>query len=102
MLPAFDEILWSLKDGKWHSLKEITEKCSLPESRVKMAVNFLWEYDFIQVNENGRKARLRPAILEFIDEIQRVEREEALGHKDFDVAVSIEELESLPRSFEET
>jgi len=92
MLSAFDEILWLLKDGKWHNLRRIMEKCSLFESEVKMAVSFLWEYDFIQVSENGRKARLRPRILKFIDEIQCVEKEEALSHKGFEGVVGIEEF----------
>ena len=83
MLSAIDEILWLLRDGKWHNLREITEKSSLPESKVKIAINFLWEYNFIQVDENGRKAKLRPLILKFIDEIQRVEKEETLSHKGF-------------------
>ena len=99
MLSVIDEILWLLKDGKWHDLREIIEKSSLPKSKVKMAVSFLWEYDFIQVDENGRKAKLRPQILNFIDEIQRVERKEALSHKDFEGAVGVKEFESLRRSF---
>jgi len=99
VLSAIDEILWLLKDGKWHNLREITEKSSLPGSKVKIAVSFLWKYDFIQVDENGRKAKLRPLILKFIDEIQRVEKEETLSHKGFEGAVGVEEFESLRRSF---
>jgi len=92
VLSAIDEILWLLKDGKWHSLREIMEMCSAPESKVKMAISFLWEYDFIQINENGQKAKLRPLMLKFIDEIQRVEKEEALSHKGFEGAVGLEEF----------
>ncbi len=99
---AIDEILRLLKDGKWHTLREIIEKCSLPKSKVKRAVSFLWEYDFIQVDENGRKAKLRPLTLNFINEIQRVEKEEALSHKGFEGAVGVEEFESLRRSFKKT
>jgi len=99
VLSAIDEILWLLRDGKWHNLREITEKSSLPESKVKIAINFLWEYNFIQVDENGRKAKLRPLMLKFIDEIQRVEKEEPLSHKGFEGAVGVEEFESLRRSF---
>ena len=64
-----------------------------------MAVSFLWEYDLIQVDENGRKAKLRPLMLNFIDEIQRVEKEETLSHKGFEGAVGVEEFESLRRSY---
>lgn len=77
-LPMIDEILWLLKDGKWHNSREIIEICSLPKSEVKMAVSLLWEYDFIESNGNGGMVRLCPLMLWFIDEIQRVEREETL------------------------
>jgi predicted transcriptional regulator len=99
VLSAIDEILWLLKDGKWHNLREIIEKCSTSKSKAKMVVSFLWEYDFIQVNENGRKAKLCPLMLNFIYEIQRVEKEEALSHKGFEGAVGVKEFESLRRSF---
>lgn len=99
VLSAIDEILWLLKDGKWHNLSEIIEKSSLSKSKVKMAVSFLWEYNFIQVNENGQKAKLSPLVFKFIDEIQRVENEEALSHKGFEGAVGVEEFQSLRRSF---
>ena len=77
-LSVIDEILWLLKDGEWHNLREIIENCSLPRSVVKMAVSLLREYDFIESNGNGGKVRLRPLMLRFIDEIRRVEKEEAL------------------------
>jgi len=100
VLLAIDEVIWLLKDGKWHNLREILHKCSSQNSKVKMAVSFLWEHDFIQINRDGRKARLHPLVLDFIDEIQRVEREEALSHKGFEGAMGVQELESLRRSFE--
>jgi len=89
VLSAIDEIVWLLKDEKWHSLAEILERCSSPKSKVKIAVSFLWEHGFIQVNGNGRKVRLRPLMLRFINEIQHVEREEALSHKGFEGAVGV-------------
>ena len=99
VLSVIDEILWLLKDGSWHNLKEIIDKCSAPESKAKMAVSFLWEYDFIELNENRQKARLRTLALSFIDEIQRVEKEEALSHKGREGAVGVEEFKSFCCSF---
>jgi len=92
VLPAIDEILWLLEDGKWHNLREITENSSLPISKAKMAVRFLWEYGFIQVNENRKEAKLCPLMLKFVNEIQRVEKEEALGHKGFKSAIGVKEF----------
>ncbi len=67
-----------LKDGNWHDLNQIAKKCSTNELRLKMIISFLSKYDFIELDEKGRKARLRPLMLEFINEIQRIGTEEAV------------------------
>ena len=84
-LSAIDEILCLLKDGDWHDLEEIIEKCSLTKIRAKIAVAFLREFDFIQVEGNEPKARIHPLMLNFIEEIQRVEKEEASVMRAFKV-----------------
>jgi len=73
-----DEILQLLRDGKWHDLRDIVKKCSKPESKVEITISFLSEYGFIDVNKKGRKARLRPLMLEFFDEILRLEKEQPI------------------------
>ena len=78
-MSAIDEILWLLKDGKWHDLTEIPKKITLPKTKAEIAVTFLCEYDFIQLNENAKRIKLQPSMLEFIEEIQRLEKEE-LSH----------------------
>ncbi|MHC3128629.1 MAG: hypothetical protein IBV52_00940 [Candidatus Bathyarchaeota archaeon] len=78
-MSTIDEILCLLKDGEWHDLKEITKKVALPKYKAEMAVSFLGEYDFIQLNENIRRVKLQPLILKFIEEIQRLEKED-LSH----------------------
>jgi len=99
-LSTLDEILWFLKDGQWHDLKEIIEKSPSTKPTTEMALSFLREHNFIQIDENERKAKLRPPVLNFISEIQRIEREEASTHKSFESTVSVNEFSSLPRSFE--
>ncbi len=79
-MSAFDEILWLLRDGEWYHIKDITEKVALPKVKVEIAVSFLGEYDFIQLNKKVRSVRLNPSILEFIDKIQRIEKEGVLTH----------------------
>jgi DNA-binding IclR family transcriptional regulator len=78
-MSAIDEILCLLKDGEWHDFEEITKKVDLPKFKAEIAVSFLEEYDFIQLNENIRRVKLQPSILKFIEEIQRLEKE-ALSH----------------------
>jgi len=79
-MSTIDEVLWLLKDGEWHDIKEITEKVALPKVKAEMVVSFLGEYDFIQLNENTKRVKIQPSILEFIEEIQRLEEEDASSH----------------------
>jgi DNA-binding IclR family transcriptional regulator len=79
-MSTIDEILWLLKDGEWHSLEEIAEKAEIPQVKAEMVVSFLGEYDFIQINKDLKKVKLKPSILEFFNEIQRIEKEDALRH----------------------
>jgi len=79
-MSVIDEILWLLRDGEWHDLKEIRENIELSKFKVEIAVNFLGEYDFIQLNTKAGRIRLQPSILDFINKIQRIEKEETLSH----------------------
>jgi len=77
-LLAIDVVLGLLKDGKWHDLKEITKRLASHEFRVEMIVSFLSDYGFIAFDKKGRKVKLHPLTHKFIDEIHRVEEEEAI------------------------
>ena len=79
-MSTIDEILWLLKDGDWHNLEEIAEKAEIPKVKVDRVVSFLGEYDFIQINEDIKRVKLKQSILEFFNEIQRIEKEDALRH----------------------
>ena len=57
-MSKIDAILWSLRDGKGHSLTEIIEKSPLPNPLMKMALSFLREFNFIQIDENEQKVKL--------------------------------------------
>jgi len=78
-MSAIDEILYLLKDGEWHDLKEITKKVTLPKFKAEIAVSFLGKYEFIQLNKNVKRFKLQPSILKFIKEIQHLEKE-TLSH----------------------
>jgi hypothetical protein len=89
--------LWSLKDGKWHSLTDARARL---EPLTKMALSFLREYNFIQIDEDGGKAKLCPLVLNFINEIQRIEKEEPSSHKSFEGTIGVNEFAPFQRSFE--
>jgi DNA-binding IclR family transcriptional regulator len=72
-MSALDNILWLLKDGKWHDVQEITDTVALPKAKAEMVINFLGEYNFIQLDEDVKKIKLQTSMLEFIEGIQRLE-----------------------------
>jgi DNA-binding IclR family transcriptional regulator len=78
-MSTIDAILWLLKDGRWHELEEITKKIALSKIKTELAISFLTEYDFIQLNKNDGSVKLQPATLEFMEEVQKLEKE-TLSH----------------------
>jgi len=77
-LPQIDEILDVLKNGKWHDLKEISEKTQLQGLKVELLTDFLAEYDFIKLNKKEHKTRLTQPLLDFLRKIQGIEEKEGL------------------------
>ena len=73
---VIDEILGLLKDGEWHTLEEITTKASLAQLSAQILMSFLATHHFLEVNEEQRKLKLTPLTLEFVNDIQRIERED--------------------------
>ena len=70
-----EQVIDVLKDGEWHELDEIGEKCELSDVKVESILKFLAEYGFIQINGNGRKLKVGPSLKKFLEETQTVEVE---------------------------
>ena len=75
-MPTVDDILKLLEDGRWHDLNEIRKKVELHDLKVKSLTKFLAQYDFIELDKDGKKAKLGPSIQDFLKKIQRIEEEE--------------------------
>ncbi len=78
-MPAIDDILELLEDGKWHNVSEAVKKYSLHESKVEIILGFLAEYKFITLNKEQQKAKLTPTMLKFLEEIQRFKKKNTLS-----------------------
>ena len=74
-MTIIDDILWFLKDGKWHSIEEITEKMGLSKTKTEIALEFLTKYNFIQRRKDDAKAKLQSSTRKFIIEILKLEQE---------------------------
>lgn len=78
-MPPIDEILDVLKNGKWHDLKEISDKTQLQGLKVELLTNFLAEYDFIELNKKEHKTRLTTVVLNFLRKVRDLEEKEGLA-----------------------
>ena len=70
-----EQVVDVLKDGEWHQLDEIGEKCELSEVKVEGILKFLAEYGFIKINGSGRKVKVGLSLQKFLEETQTVEVE---------------------------
>jgi DNA-binding IclR family transcriptional regulator len=57
-----------LIDGKWHALKEITQKTKLNKNQIQQVIEFLERYGFISVDKMARKIRLDKSVEKFLAE----------------------------------
>jgi len=53
-----DALLRLLRDGKWHSLDQIALELCVSERKLLMALRFLAEYSFVELEEEQRRARI--------------------------------------------
>lgn len=67
---ATDRILETLKNGRYHTLKEITEKTAMEERKVRLIIAFLEKFQFINVdkNENIKLSTLTKQFLHKLNE----------------------------------
>lgn len=60
------KILERLKDGEWHSLKEIQQEIKLMEYQIQQIITFLKEYDLIIVDERENKVKIKKFVQRFL------------------------------------
>jgi hypothetical protein len=66
-------IIWLLRDGKWHSIKEIMQFSRGTQFKTLPVLNFLWKFDFVDINKKEKKVRLCSPALEFMHKIEKAE-----------------------------
>jgi hypothetical protein len=76
-LPTIDNVLELLEDGRWHDLNDIRKKTELPDLKLKSIIKFLAQYNFIELDKDGKKAKIDSSIQDFLNKIRQIEEEEA-------------------------
>ena len=62
-MDSITQIMNALESGQWFTNKSIKSKCKLSRNDVKIVLNFLKKYEFLQLNDK-QKFRLIPEILD--------------------------------------
>ena len=71
-----EAILHVLENGKWHYIKEITEKTCLPSFKVENVTKFLAKYNFVKMDEAEQKVKLDSPTKMFLKKISQMEKME--------------------------
>jgi hypothetical protein len=66
-----DKIIWLLRDGKWHNVKEIMQFSPCTKYQTLTVLLFLCKFGFIEMDEN--QVRLHSLTLKFIKNIEIAE-----------------------------
>ena len=70
--PAIDQILITLKDGKQHTPSEIAQKTGIKEPKIRLAIAFLQEFQFIEADKNGN-IKLNHLTREFLNKLDKTD-----------------------------
>jgi len=68
-MQSVNEIMSFLETGNWSSFEDLISKCSLPECNVELVLNFLIQYDFLEVDEKKQIFRLHPDMIDLINRL---------------------------------
>lgn len=59
-------VLEMLSDGKWHMIEEVRRKMKLNKNQIRQIAGFLLQYEFVSVDETGKKVRIEEAVRKFL------------------------------------
>lgn len=68
-----DSILMPLRDGSWHSVKEVQEYSGYSEVKTAIIIEFLSRFGFAYLSKNEKQVKLTPPMFKFISEIEAIE-----------------------------
>lgn len=73
-MSAIDQVLVLLEDGSWHSLCKITKESGLPQIKLEALLDFLAEYEFINLSTERKEAKLTSSVLRFFKKCRMQEQ----------------------------
>ena len=71
-----ETILDLLENGKWHYIKDITEKAQMNPQMVETVTRFLAKYNFVKLDKREQKVKLDQPTKRFFKKIRQLEIED--------------------------
>lgn len=72
MQSSIDKIINLLQDGKWHTIKELSQKSRVHDFKIEMLTDFLADYSFVKLDKKEGKAKLSESFAEFLKKAQKL------------------------------
>jgi len=69
-LQEITEVVGLIEDGQWHTLKDIINKAKLPKLKTNKILEFLANYNFINLDSEHEEAKVSPSLMKFLKENQ--------------------------------
>lgn len=66
-MKSIDTVLEQLQDSQWHSLDELKRRVSLSDDTVKRIIALLEENEFVNLDINKARAKIRTPGLRFLE-----------------------------------
>ena len=66
MQSIIDRIVEMFKDGKWHTINELSKMSQIHEFKIEIMTDFLADYSFLEFNKKERKAKSSIAFGKFL------------------------------------
>lgn len=57
-----------MKDGKWHTLRELSQQTKLQELKLTLLAEFLATYTFLHQDTTGQRVKLSETFTNFLQE----------------------------------
>ena len=69
-LQEIDEVMDIIKNGQWHTLEDIINKTKLPKPKTNKILEFLANYNFIDLDSKHKKVKVTHSLMKFLKENQ--------------------------------
>jgi len=69
-LQEINEVVDLIKNGQWHTLEDIANKVELPKPKTNKILEFLANYNFINLDSEHKKAKVTLSLMKFLKENQ--------------------------------